>query len=74
MRKDIDTGAIESENSSISEGNRVPMIETENSTISHSILETGTTDVTGDGSETSQSLDCRKYFPTAALTLSVPCE
>ncbi len=66
------------ENSSISraEANSSPakietakVVESENSTISRANADTDK-----DGAKTTQNLGCKKYFPTAAMTLSVPCE
>jgi hypothetical protein len=71
----------QTENSSIS---LVPggetSVEKENSSISHASLEgdkpaeTGTDGEKADASKTSQSVGCKKYFPSAGMTLSVPCE
>jgi hypothetical protein len=56
-------------------------IETENSTISGEPLETGATSTaatagTGksDQPQAKQNVGCKKYFPSAGMTLSVPCE
>ena len=85
------TAAFENENSSISElGARREApdgaksvetakggIETENSSVSATSLETGA--VASDASNTaaevqpSQNVGCKKYFPTAGMTLTVPC-
>jgi hypothetical protein len=48
-------------------------VETENSSISAAELSTGTT-AKEPPPEVRKSVGCKKYFPTAGMTLSVPCE
>jgi glucan-binding YG repeat protein len=78
---------VETENSSISQAGGEPQktgdekpvdtaetgIVTENSTISHTSLETATT---SDAAEpkAKQNVSCKKYFPAAGMTLTVPCD
>ncbi len=54
-------------------------VEKENSTIARASLDDGkTTSATetkpAETPKTSQNVGCKKYFPTAGMTLSVPCE
>jgi hypothetical protein len=53
-------------------------VETENSSISSASLETATTssDTSRTAAETKpkQNVGCKKYFPTAGMTLTVPCD
>jgi len=56
-------------------------IEDENSTISRAAVETGTTSqeekaasAAKDAPKASKTVGCKKYFPTAGMTLSVPCD
>jgi hypothetical protein len=75
---------VETENSSISQAGGNPQktgdeksvdtagtgIVTENSTISRASLET----VTTSEPKAKQNVGCKKYFPTAGMTLTVPCD
>lgn len=55
-------------------------IESENSTISGAPLETGampkatTGSAKSDPPQATQNVGCKKYFPSAGMTLTVPCE
>jgi hypothetical protein len=74
-QKVVDT-AVENENSSISTAALAPISETA------SIDETEAINVAAEVSETdpvavqetAKNLDCKKFFPTVGMTLSVPCE
>jgi hypothetical protein len=67
---------VENENSSIATAALEPIEDTASIDNSEPVnVATETTDSEpANGPKTAQKLDCRKFFPTVGMTLSVPCE
>lgn len=82
----IEKTVARNENSSIATAKVEKLAQTENSSIS--IVETPKTaaaaksvdpvetetETKADGPEIAQNIDCKKFFPSVGMTLSVPCE
>jgi hypothetical protein len=74
-QKEIDT-AVQNENSSISVAAIEPVAETasiEKADPVNAVDEVSQTEP-ADEPKTANKLDCRKFFPSVGMTLSVPCE
>lgn len=68
--------AVDNENSSISTAALAPIEETasvDNAEPVNFVAEAPES-VPATGQETAKRLDCKKFFPTVGMTLSVPCE
>jgi hypothetical protein len=88
-KRALEKSGVESENSSIARASSgadatpgakadvvTPDVKNENSSISRATLETGSTSkesAAEDASKTTKNIGCKNYFPTAGMTLSVPC-
>jgi len=74
--KKADAALVQNENSSISTAALEPVEETasiDNAEPVNAVEEDSTTEP-ADEPKTANKLDCKKFFPTVGMTLSVPCE